>query len=227
MSSKKEKNTSALQGGMAILVIDASGVVTFAEGMLDALGLNDSVASCAPALEVFRASPAIIEKIQDAMAGRAGCIDITSGDRTFELQVQPRPAGGAIAIAVDATRQRSVECDLRTVLQRLEEAQRVAHVGSFEWNIGANAVTWSDELHRIYGLDPGKFKGTFESFLERVHQDDLEHTKDVVFEAFRTRSAFVYDHRIVRSDGAVRTLHTRGDVISDEKGNPVRMVGSC
>jgi len=76
MSSKKEKNTSALQGGMAILVIDASGVVTFAEGMLDALGLNDSVASCAPALEVFRASPAIIEKIQDAMAGRAGCIEI-------------------------------------------------------------------------------------------------------------------------------------------------------
>ena len=153
MSSEKEK-TSECSSAMAIFVIDSSGNVTFAEGRVDALGLNQRVESCVPAVEVFRASPSILEKIRNAMAGRAGCLDIPSGDRTFELQFQPRPAGGALAIAVDATRQRSVERDLRTVLQRLEEAQCVAHVGSFEWNISANVVTWSDELHRIYGLDP-------------------------------------------------------------------------
>lgn len=113
------------------------------------------------------------------------------------------------------------------LLHRLEEAQRVAHVGSFEWNIAANVVTWSDELHRIYGLRPGQFSGTFEAFLERVHPDDLQHTKDIVFEAFRNATPFIYDHRIVRSDGSVRMLHTRGEVISDEKGSPIRMVGSC
>jgi PAS domain S-box-containing protein len=116
---------------------------------------------------------------------------------------------------------------LSSVLRQLEEAQRTAHVGSFEWDIATNVVTWSHELHRIYGLENGQFGGSFEAFLERVHPDDLAHTKDVIFTAFRNLSAFVYDHRIVRADGRVRTLHTRGDVIADEKGRPLRMSGSC
>jgi signal transduction histidine kinase len=115
----------------------------------------------------------------------------------------------------------------RSVLARLEEAQRVAHVGSFEWEVATNVVTWSDELHRIYGLRPGQFGGTFEAFLDRVYPADLELTKSVIFEAYRNLNPFVYDHRIVRPDGTVRMLHTQGDVICDEKRNPIRMTGSC
>jgi PAS domain-containing protein len=204
------QTTSGWPGGMAVFVIDAGGVVTFAEGVLDGLDHTDCVASGTPAVEVFRAWPAVFEKVRNAIAGRADSLDLPARGRTYEMQFLPRSAGGALAIAVDATRERCTERELQTVLRRLEEAQHVAHVGSFEWNIGTNVVTWSDELQRIYGLDPGKFGGTFESFLEHVHPDDLERTKDVVFEAFRTRRPFVYDHRIVRSDGAVRTLHTRG-----------------
>lgn len=221
------QTVSASPGGMAVFVIDAGGVVTFAEGELDALEPTGGAASGAHAAEVFQAWPGALEKIRDAIAGQEGCIDLPVRDRTFEVHFQPRRAGGVLAIASDATRNRSMECALRNVLERLEEAQRVAHVGSFEWNIGANVVKWSDELHRIYGLEPGTFDGTFESFLERVHPEDLELTKDVVFRAFRNPGPYVYDHRIVRSDGAVRMLHTRGDVILGDRGNAIRMVGSC
>ena len=111
--------------------------------------------------------------------------------------------------------------------RRLEEAQRVAHIGSFEWDITPNVVTWSDELHRIYGLQAGEFGGSFEGFLAHVYPDDLELTKHAVVEALRVGQPFVYDHRIIRRDGAVRVLHTRGDIIRNSIGRPVRVVGSC
>src|SRR5262249_8931890 len=109
----------------------------------------------------------------------------------------------------------------------LAQAQRVAHIGSFEWDIASNVVAWSDELHRIYGLEPGQFKGTFEAFLERVHPDDLERTKNVVFDALRNNCPIAYEHRIVRADGRVGVLHTRGDVITDSSRRAIRVAGCC
>jgi PAS domain S-box-containing protein len=88
-------------------------------------------------------------------------------------------------------------------------------------------VTWSDELHRIYGLEPGQFDGTYEAFLAHVHPDDLERTKSVIFDALRKGSPFVYEHIVVRSDGAKRVLHTRGDVIKDGYGKVIRVAGCC
>src|SRR5689334_652321 len=105
---------------------------------------------------------------------------------------------------------------------RLAEAQRIAHVGSWEWDVVANSVYWSDEMHRIYGLERGAFAGTYEAFLECVLPEDREHTRQVVFDAYRGAKAFTYDHRIVRSDGEVRMLHTRGEAIADADGRIVR-----
>jgi PAS domain S-box-containing protein len=131
-----------------------------------------------------------------------------------------------VAAAVDVTERRQFEEEVALSRRQLAEAQSVAHIGSFEWDVASNVVAWSDELHRIYGLERGQFSGTFEGFLERVHPDDLEHTKAVVLEAFRAHTPFTYDHRIVRSDGSTRILQTRGDVIV-ESGRPVRVVGCC
>jgi signal transduction histidine kinase len=116
---------------------------------------------------------------------------------------------------------------LRTEMRRLEEAQRVAHVGSFEWNTEVDQVSWSDEMYRIYGIAPCQFSRSFAAFLELQHPDDRDKVKAVVGAAFRGSGPFVYDHRIVQPSGAVRTLHTRGQVICDERGAKVRVVGSC
>jgi PAS domain S-box-containing protein len=107
----------------------------------------------------------------------------------------------------------------------LEEAQSIAHVGSWEWDIANDVVTWSDQLFRNYGYEPGAFEVSFERFLEQVHPEDREETRSIVERAYETHEPFEYDHRTLWPDGEVRTLYARGRVITDDSGNPVRMVG--
>jgi PAS domain S-box-containing protein len=110
---------------------------------------------------------------------------------------------------------------------RMAEAQRLAHVGSWEWDAIKDVVTWSDELYRIYGLSRGQFLGTFADFLARVHPEDRALTTEVLGAAFRDPKPFAFDHRVLRGDGSVRMLQTRGDVVRDREGAVVRMVGCC
>lgn len=110
---------------------------------------------------------------------------------------------------------------------RFAEAQRVAHVGSFEWEVATDVVTWSDELHRIYGLQPGEFGGTYSAFLDHVYPEDLDATVSVIVKAYEEGRPFAYEHRVVRRDGSVRLLRTQGDVVVNDAGAPLRLVGSC
>jgi PAS domain S-box-containing protein len=109
----------------------------------------------------------------------------------------------------------------------LSEAQRVAHVGSWEWDIRADRVTWSDELYRIYGLHPDSGPMTYESYLERVHPDDREKTAAAIRTAFAGADSFEFEERILRPDGQVRVLHSRGYVEKDGVDVPRRMIGTC
>lgn len=109
---------------------------------------------------------------------------------------------------------------------RLEEAQEIANVGSWEWDIVSDKITWSNELFRIYGLDPQEFEATYQAFLELIHPEDKSLVNDTVQRAFADRAPFEFDHRIIRLDGQIRTLHARGTVIVGEDGRPARMVGT-
>src|SRR5439155_15639947 len=126
----------------------------------------------------------------------------------------------------EITDRRRAEEALERNRARLVEAQRVAHVGSWEWSVANNTVVWSDELYRIYGLEIGTALGGYEGFLSRVHPEDIEYTKKVIVEALQAGAPFTYDHRIVRPDGSVRDLHTRGEAIVAD-GKVARLVGSC
>jgi PAS domain S-box-containing protein len=132
-----------------------------------------------------------------------------------------------VGSGVDVTVRRRAERELARSEARLAEAQRVAHVGSWEWDLGKNRVTWSEELYRIYGVDRGRHVPTYETFLASVHEEDRVHTRAVLAKALENASPFVYDHRILRPDGMVRMLHTRGQVIADGAGQASRVVGSC
>jgi PAS domain S-box-containing protein len=167
-----------------------------------------------------------------ALAGERQEFEYRYRDRWYAVFIDPMTAAdgaviGCVGAAFDITDRREAEARLLLSEARLVEAQRTAHVGSFEWDIGANAVSWTDELHRIYGLEPGQFPGTLAGFLARVYPEDLEVTRKVVAEACQTGGPFSYDHRITRSDGAVRTLRTKGEVFKDGEGRAVRLVGSC
>jgi PAS domain S-box-containing protein len=117
------------------------------------------------------------------------------------------------------------EAELRQSEQRLRDAQRVAHLGSWEWNIPANTVTWSEELYRIFGLDPLEFRPSLEGFLGRVHPDDRDAVRAIIEEGLKNGQPFTYEARILRPDGSPRTLYVQGARITDETGNPIRMIG--
>jgi PAS domain S-box-containing protein len=120
---------------------------------------------------------------------------------------------------------RSAESDLQRERANLAEAQELAHIGSWDWNIAENRVGWSDELYRLYGLEPGP-KVTYGSYLEHIHPDDRELVRETVTQALDDAEPFSFDHRVVWSDGTVRWLHGRGRVILDASGEPERMVGT-
>jgi PAS domain S-box-containing protein len=147
-------------------------------------------------------------------------------DRWFENRIYPSPDGISIFFT-ETTDKRKAEIALEDSARRLAEAQAIAHVGSWEWAVADNRVVWSDEMHRIYGTTPASFDGTYEGFLARVHPEDVGHTRAVVEDAYREPKRFTYDHRVVRSDGEVRMLHTVGEAIADSSGRVARMVGTC
>lgn len=108
---------------------------------------------------------------------------------------------------------------------QLMEAQEVALLGSWHWEVGEDRVTWSDQLYRIFGLDPSEFVTTFEGFLSLVHPHDREMVRRVVTQSLSDGLPFSFEHRIARPDGTSATLLGRGRAILDEGGKVIRMLG--
>src|SRR5258708_3071999 len=115
---------------------------------------------------------------------------------------------------------------LRQSNARLEDAQRVAHIGHYEWKPLEHRVTWSDELYRIYGLPPGKCPIDMAMVFEMVHPEDREKVAREADEAVRSGTPFKADHRIVRPNGEVRFVQALGTVKRDASGQVYEMFGT-
>ena len=111
--------------------------------------------------------------------------------------------------------------------RQLAKAQQITHVGSWEWDLATNTVTWSDELYRIYGFEPRSREITFEFFLSCLHPDDRGRVRAEVTVALERGGPFAYPERILRPDGSVRELDTEGDVVRDAEGRTVGLIGTC
>src|SRR5580698_6506246 len=115
--------------------------------------------------------------------------------------------------------------DLQESKASLEEAQRIAHVGSWVWDLDTNQVTYSDEYYRIFGLTPTKGAIDIATVREMVHHDDREYVFRIAEEAIRAGERADCEHRIVRSDGEIRIVHSLGDLKKDASGRPYEMFG--
>jgi len=124
-----------------------------------------------------------------------------------------------------AARER-VQGALRSSESRLLEAQALAHVGSWEWDVEADHLRWSDEVYRIYGVEPGRFEVSYPTFINMVHRDDRARVEEAVREALATGGLFEVEHRIVRPDGTERTVAGRGRTVCDADGRPILMLGT-
>ncbi len=132
---------------------------------------------------------------------------------------------GQAARIRQAARVRHAE-EIHTVQGRLQEAQRIASIGNWEWDIDTNELWWSAEVYRLFQLDPRSFEATYEAFLDHVHPEDRGPVNDAVRKALANEEPYSIDHRIVRPDGTERIVHERAEVTFDKKGEPVRMAGT-
>lgn len=130
-----------------------------------------------------------------------------------------------IGMVEDVTARRQAERALRESERRLADAQTIAHLGSWEWDVVADRVTWSDELYRIFGLSPLEWEPSYAGYLARVHADDRERVRAIIEGALAARRSFRFECRFIRPDGSVGTEEARGDVVLDDAGRPARMIG--
>jgi PAS domain S-box-containing protein len=146
----------------------------------------------------------------------------------FPIEVSLGPLQSAEGLLLssairDITDRKRVEDELRRNREQLAEAERVARIGSLEWNLTTGHTTWSDGLLAIYGLTPDQFDPT-PAAEQRVYPGDRERVRQTLERAITDRSSFTLEYRGVRGDGRVRTLRSHGEVVVDATGEPIRVV---
>jgi len=148
----------------------------------------------------------------------------------LELRVQERTEELKIAnseLEDEINVRRQMENALRQSKQRLSRAQEIAHLGSWELDLASNQLTWSDEVYRIFGLQPQEFAATYEAFLEAVHPDDRAAVDAAYSSSIRDgRDKYEIEHRVVkRSSGEIRIVHEKCEHFRDETGRIIRSAG--
>ena len=124
--------------------------------------------------------------------------------------------------------------DLKETEQVLREretgfkrAQQMGKVGNWEWDITQNKTTWSEELYRIFDVKPEEFDpNAYETFLNCIYPDDRALVEKTIEKAIADKNPFKVEYRIVHQEGKVRDIFARGEVICDDQGNPVKMLGT-
>ena len=128
-------------------------------------------------------------------------------------------------VAWKSIQKKRAEDALRLSEASLAEAQRIAGLGNWDWDIVTNELLWSDEIFRIFGCEPQAFGATYETFIGFVHPDDKGLVTTAVDEAL-VNNSYSIDHRIVLPSGEVRYVHEQAEVAYDDSGTPVRMIGT-
>ena len=178
-----------------------------------------------------------------------GTTEIEHGNYAVQVPVRSRDEVGRLAQAFNSMTkriqasyvaqegliaQRTQELEVRKqteeALRRseasLREAQRIAHLGNWQWNIRTNELHWSEEIYSIFGLARQQFKETYEAFLDRVHPEDRERVAQAVKQTLDGGKPYSIEHRIVRPDGGTRIVHERAEVTRDDDGSAIQMVGT-
>jgi diguanylate cyclase (GGDEF)-like protein/PAS domain S-box-containing protein len=108
---------------------------------------------------------------------------------------------------------------------RWGDAERLAHLGSWVWDAQERVLTWSSEMYRIFGVDPGSGTITLDDYQRAVHQDDLDYVERTMRGAADSNEPVEFEYRILRPDGEVRWLHSRAEPVLNSEGRLVQFTG--
>jgi len=135
--------------------------------------------------------------------------------------------GGYIGMLTDISQRKAIEVELIENKQRLTEAQQIAHLGSWDWNVVDDHVIWSDEAAEIYVPDNKSVTPSFEGFKSSLHPDDFDMVMGAIKATFDQDAAYDIQHRVVSKLKGVRYVHARGKVFRNADGKAIRLVGTA
>ncbi|MCT7991308.1 PAS domain S-box protein [Laspinema olomoucense] len=131
-----------------------------------------------------------------------------------------------LAVIEDISDRKQVELSLQQNQRILEEAQQIAHLGNWEFDVATGKITWSKELFRIYDFDPEQEAPSFPQLLQKLHPQDTEALKKRVEKAVTLAIPYELEHRILHRNGSLRYVHAKGKVEQNSQGEVVRLFGT-
>lgn len=129
-------------------------------------------------------------------------------------------------LELEVQQRTEAEKSLRQTQRSFSKAQEIAHLGNWDWDMSTNSLAWSDEIFRIFGLQPDQFVPTYEAFLNTIHPDDRNNVIAAVNDAVEGAAPYSIVHRVVQPDGSIRYVHEQGFIDYDENKKPVHMTGT-
>ncbi|MCC3408721.1 MAG: PAS domain S-box protein [Microcoleus sp. PH2017_10_PVI_O_A] len=116
--------------------------------------------------------------------------------------------------------------ELRKINQQLKLALSATKIGFWDWDVQKNRIVWSREHEELFGLAPGTFDGTYQSFAACIHPEDLKALESARNQALAQRGDFCHEHRVIWPDGSIHWMEGKGKFFYSETGEAVRMVGT-
>jgi PAS domain S-box-containing protein len=151
-----------------------------------------------------------------------------AGNARLEVEYGARAhfaPGRHLLAARDVTERKRTEAALRQSEETLAIAQRIAHVGNWEWDAERDRIQCSEEARRLLGIEPDAFSGTYEAFLACVHPDDRDRIRAAVHATLVDGAPYELELRVVRPDGSVRIIEEHAQVVRSDRG--ARVVGTA
>ena len=134
-------------------------------------------------------------------------------------------ASVAAQVSLGVERHRSLETLAESAI-RLQEAERIARFGVWDLDVVNDVLTWSDEIYRIFELEPQSFGATLQAFLEQVHPEDRQRVSEAYARSLTTREPYEVEHRLLLATGRTKVVRERCETWFDEAGRPLRSVGT-
>ena len=127
----------------------------------------------------------------------------------------------------DVTEKQTLIRNLKLNEELYKQAQAIAHLGNWSWDIGKNHVEWTDEVYRIYGLVPQSESIAFDRYLTFIHPEDLEKVTVNIQQCLESHQPYDFYHRIILKDGTMKFVHSKGEALLDNHGVPYKLIGTA
>jgi len=229
--SRREAHLRAVVNSAPVILFatDRNGIFTVSEGRgLAGLGLKPGQVVGISVFDVYLDRPDIHAYIRRALGGERLTVDVRAGAAMFETAYAPLVAEsgetvGMIGVATDVSERLRAEQALRRSEASQAKAQQIAHLGSWEWDLRTNEMTWSDELYRILGMEPGEAPASYEGYLERVHPAHREQVKQALSRAVEEGGQVNLEHSLIQRPETERTVHLRAEVNAGVRATPMHV----